>query len=119
MGLYPCDFHGLRFRGPASHFYVSVATRGESDRRHLRLCANDALEYLECLSARLLLVPDDPSVAIPEATECANCGGGLSASTQGIFVTGYPRGDERVDFYGALHPECGIPMWLGRHTTAA
>jgi hypothetical protein len=114
VGLFPCSMCSKRYRGPAQTLYPSVLKGRDRYSAHLRLCPDCYEEIHEQLTAhavQLALEPQD-DLTIPL---CAACGApSRGAKDHTVYVTVYPRGEERVDFLGALHDECAdgaIAAW--------
>jgi hypothetical protein len=73
---------------------------------HLRLCASCYDELLERLQANAIQLSYEPGQD-QEVKLCVVCGESVSrASGLAVFATVFPRGDERIDFLGAAHPDC-------------
>lgn len=112
MGLFPCTVHGVRFRGMASHFYGFRSAADSSTRSHLRLCRDCSVDVAELASRTLAEVSPDDGVAYPEAVQCCGCSQPLESSYDTVILTGYPLKDDKRQWIGYMHRECGPPGWF-------
>lgn len=114
MGLYPCSLCAKRYRGAAQTLYPSLLKGRDRYSAHLRCCPDCYTETFEQLQAHAVQLSFEPAddVEIKLCTACGAPSNGARDLT--IYVTCYPRGEERVDFLGAAHPDCGdalIASW--------
>jgi len=109
MAYYPCDVGLHRYTGPQGSAYVGVLRQSERASRKLRLCP----EHLEQLLARSLKRADvDGQVPLP-VLECWACGSDVEYDTRwAVFVTAYPAGKGREDYFGEFCRECVTAVGL-------
>jgi hypothetical protein len=118
MALFPCYMGQHRYRGPACHFYPAVVLGGRANRQHQRVCPDHLEQLLDTLSA-YEIETDEATTTWTEMTFlCWSCGKPVEQDPAQIFVTAYPRNEERRDFWLQCHAACAIPPWApGRPLT--
>jgi len=101
MGMRPCMRCRRRFVGKASHIYPAIMTQPEPWRQKAALCPTCFYEIIEWAKCHLANVNYDaePENADVEDEFCPVCGSGQQKMTA-IFITAYPAGGERLDFFG-------------------
>jgi hypothetical protein len=99
VAIYPCDQHGSRYSGRQRTAYPAIVNGQTSMRRKRRLCLSCFAELADfCEKA---MVPADVS---GEPGECMTCAS--HDTSYAVFVTLYPDGDERHDYYGRACKPC-------------
>lgn len=112
MALLPCVFGQHRFRGKSGMVYIGLLTRPEATRWKIRVCEQhaqfikDGLEPHEV--SEDLLKNQGPSLS----TSCPSCLQVIDSESEPLYVTAYYPGEERRDYYAAVHVNCGAPAWL-------
>ena len=100
MAHYPCDGHGARYTGPQRTAYPAIVGGAMTLRDRRRLC-RPCYEELETWCGEYLgLVGSDGGT---EPGNCASCNG---EAPWAVFVTLYPGGEERKDYYGRCCADC-------------
>jgi len=93
MALFPCEQHGGRYKGPQQTAYPAVLNGSTVLRRRRRLCTDCFVKLSAWCDEHLVLADSEVSFAI-----CCVCA--ADEAPDAVFVTLYPRNQERVDFWG-------------------
>lgn len=106
MALFPCQRHGLHYRGAQSTLYPAVVNGSSSTRWKLRLCFDCAMDLLSKVEEKLTLVDSDGSADVngTSGEECYECGS--HQLLDALFVTAYVRSEEPRQFYGHTCSSC-------------
>lgn len=111
MAILPCDYGQHRYAGKAVHLYPALFHGGESTRRSIRACPKHAQPILDELEHRLVSFGDDDQYRPPPFT-CIKCDELVeNDDAYGFYLTAYPNGSERQDYWGMLHKHCSPPAW--------
>lgn len=106
MSVYPCDECGHRFRGPAAHYYPALTDGADSLRAKKRLCPDCLWARTQWLEDHLTRVDEDaPLDGAWESRSCLECSTEDDVSHR-VFVTLYPRGQDRQDYFGDTCAAC-------------
>lgn len=95
MARFPCDQHGSHYAGRQRTAYPAIVNGSMTMRERRRLCA-DCFATLHAWCASWMAGPDDDS-----EPRCLSLGC-TADMPYAVFVTLYPDGDERRDYYGRL-----------------
>lgn len=119
MALFPCSVQRHLYRGAASHAYVGLGKGSFEGRYRLRLCSAHMNQLEECADSFRV----DPDEQVPEFEFiCFSCDRPLDNTVDQVqpwFLTTFPRGTERRDFYAVKHAECRLPVWLEPYVNQA
>jgi hypothetical protein len=108
MAQFPCSNCGQRYRGPQRTIYPAIVNFSEAQRARRRLCPN-CFEMVQALLRDRFTSGQDLGFN-PDCMECAS-----QDTPYSVFVTSYPGGEDREDFYGRLcerHRHAGIELAL-------
>jgi hypothetical protein len=103
----PCSACGQKFFGRSIMAYPALMLGPEPQRRRIRLCPQDAITYLSGLTQHLVEITGGNYSQVVERPVCRFCGQvDLPDGTKWVFVTIYPKRNERRDFAGLACPGC-------------
>ena len=106
MAVRPCSLCKKRYTVAAQHVYPAIASLGTTLRGHLRLCPSCFDELINSWTNMGLRVDDDDYSSGREL-RCVFCWDQIDRNDpHQFFATTYARGEDRVDWYGQVHPEC-------------
>jgi hypothetical protein len=91
--------------------YPAVVNRSETNRRRLRLCPVHFTDYLSDLET--YYQDAETSMVSTASLLCPRCHLEVTDSQHQFFVTVYAKGNERADFWAAVHDGC-VPSLLVR-----
>lgn len=119
MSIFPCVIHGARVKGSLGAVYVSALHGTDRRSRRLRVCGPCLAEFLtttgsEWVSANL----DGAAVHFPMCSACSKAASPTEDSWA-LFITVYPPGAERDDYFGCLHLACAPDFIDGLELKAA
>jgi hypothetical protein len=106
VGFFPCSLCGARFRGAAQHTYPASIRGGVAYSAHHRLCPSCFDASVEYVSARGIEVDATVQGTLPEGGSCVECGGVPNGNSVPLFLTAYPRNQERRDWYAVICLPC-------------
>lgn len=112
MAILPCSIGKHRYKGKAAHVYIALLNGGEAQRSHLRLCPPHAESTLSHFSDFLVTGEPDEDMSRHASVRCSSCGQPNGGVLQTAFVTAYPDGSDREDYYMVLHRDCRLPPFL-------
>lgn len=104
VSIFPCDVHGRRAPARLGSAYLTVARGTDKWSRKLRVCAPCLADILKTHEDEWTDLGVDDEVQVAEV--CPTCQAVLTDPSEryGCFVTIYPRGDERQDFFAWYCP---------------
>lgn len=100
MALFPCDQHGGRYAGKQRTAYPALVNGNNAYRARRRLCPACFTELADWCVRHLEHVEGDTLGDLG----CSLCS--VDDAPYAIFVTLYPAGEERTDFYGRACRPC-------------
>lgn len=112
MAQLKCDLHGTRTFGPNSHVYPALVDELTSQRATVRLCSAHTQVIMD-LAEPWLTAVDNELVEEPRGLgQCMGCGRPVDNRETRFFMTLYPKGEKRLDYFGYKHIACRAPEWL-------
>lgn len=109
MALYPCDFHGARYKGPSSAAYPAILAGGESTRKHVRACGPCLTDRIEnsVVPIRKLLFDTPADMGLAASRSCPHCkkDGGMA-----FFLTAYVKGQEEQQYYATVCEDAALKL---------
>lgn len=107
MSKAPCDACGQPFFGRSAFGYPAVLTTDGRRSRRVRFCGPCMSAYLQVLSGKLTQVRNgEYSLALGQDS-CCVCGKSTDGEeTAAVFITVYPKRDQRADFASLIHAAC-------------
>jgi len=104
MAMFPCSDTLHRYPGPQRTMYAAVADGIVTSRVKLRLCPTHYDRRLERLERHA--IPAQISLEDERELVCFSCGRKVEDGSAQLFVTCYPGGDARHDWWAPLHDGC-------------
>jgi hypothetical protein len=107
MAFTPCAFHGAKYSGGASTFFLRLVNGGNARGGKLQVCPNCAVLALDYLSERAIKVSEgDSFVDYADPIGCMNCGGDVQQGALGFYGNAYPRGRVETQWYAKCCATC-------------
>jgi hypothetical protein len=107
MAFTPCAFHGAKYSGGASTFFLRLVKGGDARGGKLQVCPNCAVLTLEYLSMHAIKVSEgDSFVDYADPIGCMNCGGDVQTGSLAFYGNAYPRGRVETQWYAKCCPAC-------------
>lgn len=107
MAFTPCAFHGAKYSGGASTFFLRLVRGGDARGGKIQVCANCATVALDYLRKRAVKVSEgDTFTDYTEPVACMNCGGDVSDGSAGFYGNAYPRGHVETQWYARCCRAC-------------
>lgn len=113
MALHPCSFGHHRFRGRAATVYPAISDGATMTRWKFWACPEHATIVDEALTPYEVVDGVTLRDAASNADHCLTCGAFTDDDQRRfIYVTAYFQGQDRRDFWSALHLGCSRPGFL-------
>lgn len=120
MAFTPCAFHGAKYSGGASTFFLRLVAGGDARGGKIQVCANCATLALEYLEQRAIKVSEGETFFdYADPLACMNCGGDISRGAAGFYGNAYPRGHVETQWYGKCCATCADAVAADLHLDEA
>ena len=107
MAFTPCAFHGAKYSGGASTFFLRLVRGGDARGGKIQVCGNCASLALDYLAQHAIKVSEgDAFVDYADPATCMNCGVLLVASARSFYGNAYPRGHVETQWYARCCDAC-------------
>lgn len=107
MAFTPCAFHGAKYSGGASTFFLRLVKGGGARGGKIQVCAGCAALALDYLAKRAVKVSEGDEFAdYNEPLACMNCGGDVSSASYAFYGNAYPRGHLETQWYARCCSAC-------------
>ena len=111
MAFTPCAFHGAKYSGGASTFFLRLVRGGDARGGKLQVCPNCAVLTLDYLSQHAIKVSEgDSFVDYADPIGCMNCGGDVQTGSLAFYGNAYPRGRVRHSGTQSAAPPVQKPL---------
>jgi hypothetical protein len=107
MAFSPCAFHGAKYSGGASTFFLRLVDGGTARGGKIQVCAPCASAALDYLAKHTAKVSEgDVFTDYTEPAACMNCGSDVSHKALGFYANAYPRGHVETQWYARCCSKC-------------
>lgn len=112
MSFTPCWLCHQMYRGKASTFYFAYLQHADREELKMLLCPQCCSVQFDRIAEFVTEIEYGVPQAIDLVDTCGGCGKIARDGGVALFVTAYPRGAERADFYGRCHiGRCTSDFW--------
>jgi hypothetical protein len=120
MAFTLCAFHGARYAGGASTFFLRLVEGGSARGGKIQVCGNCATLALEYLTKHAIRVSEGEVFDdYTEPLACMSCGGDLTTRSLAFYGNAYPRGRVETQWYGRCCSGCADAVAEDLHLDSA